>query len=75
MLRVWNPLRDSGIIFFDLFRAAPVAQRIEHWIPNPGVACSSHAGGAMIFQCDSLYSCQTPMPCHTWTIKDQAINV
>ena len=24
---------------------APVAQRIELRIPNPGVACSSHAGG------------------------------
>jgi hypothetical protein len=24
---------------------APVAQGIEHWIPNPGVACSNHAGG------------------------------
>jgi hypothetical protein len=24
---------------------APVAQGIEHRIPNPGVACSNHAGG------------------------------
>ena len=24
---------------------APVAQGIEHRIPNPGVACSIHAGG------------------------------
>ncbi len=26
---------------------APVAQGIEHRIPNPGVACSNHAGGTI----------------------------
>ena len=29
------------------YHHAPVAQGIEHRIPNPGVACSNHAGGTM----------------------------
>ncbi len=31
-------------------RFAPVAQGIEHRIPNPGVACSNHAGGTSKFK-------------------------
>lgn len=50
-----TPPSDGAISHFRTVRSAgcsahtyhhaPVAQGIEHRIPNPGVACSNHAGG------------------------------
>ena len=36
---------ESGVFSPHFPQSAPVAQGIEHRIPNPGVACSIHAGG------------------------------
>ena len=35
---------------FKIYSVAPVAQRIEHWFPKPGVGCSSHLRGTTIFE-------------------------
>ena len=43
--------RTVVVYFLTTFQnQAPVAQGIEHRIPNPGVACSNHAGGTNLHE-------------------------
>jgi hypothetical protein len=48
-MRLGLPFKAVVVYFLPTFhKRAPVAQGIEHRIPNPGVACSNHAGGTNI---------------------------